>query len=369
MAQRSRSFQPTAWQAKSTSHVFKPVIPQPHHGMHVNLHKHLSERYQRSDTLAPAHNYSAVIGTIYKQRPAQRVFAGAGPNQSYPVHSMVRRLSLFDPHRGPPSSKQHPTPEAASLFPYVVCSKPVYSGDEVRRIVNRLHQRKQDEGRCPPPEMPPLQRRRSYPAALVEQVLDRFQSEEKLCASRPSRGRSVIAAEVTSASRKLSKPEVDFLCSRLNEYNPQKWPPNSKELPGSEPSPRVRVKYPAHAAPNQRYIDDIVERLHHVKSRHGKTRQQPVQQEKQQPMNKTSDVTHKRVVFANDDDVTTHEKEHALSPRVDVNTATPLQSARSEEVETEGEDEQDPVLREMMQGSSKQDGGSRMATPRTIAEE
>ena len=271
---------------------------------------------------------------------------------------MVRRLSLFDPQRSPPNSKQHPSLESASRFPYVVCSKPVYSGDEVRRIVDRLHQRKQEAGRSPPPEVPPLQRRRSYPAAMLEQVIDTLESEENLRESRALRSRSVIAAEVTSASRKMSKSDVDFLCARLNEYNPRKWPPDSRGVADHQPSPRVRVKYPARSAPNQRYIDEMVERLHHANDRNG-NKQPP-------PEKRHSDVAQKRVVFAQDD-VT--QQQQVRSPRDDVTAVTPLQSARSEEVEEE--EGEDPVLREMMRRSSKQDGGeeSRLATPRTPADD
>ena len=61
---------------------------------------------------------------------------------------------------------------------------------------------------------------------MLEQVIDTLESEENLRESRALRSRSVIAAEVTSASRKMSKSDVDFLCARLNEYNPRKWPPD-----------------------------------------------------------------------------------------------------------------------------------------------
>ena len=146
-----------------------------------------------------------------------------------------------------------------------MCNKPLYSKEEVQNIVNRLYQKKDSEGRCPP--LVKLDKTRTtFPAEIVDKIIDIYGSTNRLCMKPRYRNRTrdqMYAQKLVQDLQQTTEEDVDAIVNRLNHYNVDKWPPNSKGYPTEEPSSPEPVLYPPNDSNLQgKEIDEVVERLY-----------------------------------------------------------------------------------------------------------
>lgn len=255
--------QPVGFYRYKAAQVYKATVPPPENGTHVSIHRNLSSRYQRPDTWTHKLAYEDAFKLLYKQRPRQKVFSGQLLSTQYTAKKTNRKLASYNPLRQPAESTLF---RDMLYYPHTVCNKPLYSRSEVEAIVKRLYENKKEEGRFPPIVELDSQRE-TYPAEILEEMMALYSSTNRLCPHPPYRNlfrdRTNAQTLVSQSAKQMKQSQIDSMVKRLNQYDDQKWPPNSTHVKTPEAKSPIKQKYPPPgSATSQRTIDVMVDRLY-----------------------------------------------------------------------------------------------------------